>query len=139
MAVERNQAASRDCRMVPAYDPTLNCAPGTYGGTAAPAPPSPRVASDMDKHRQVRPSQGNTIDQDATTSTPMQHATRQISGRKVHEIEEEPTRAELLTGIHGSREALEGKKETVGIEVNLLCTDLCKVSDKVRVAERSIE
>ncbi|KAJ1128675.1 hypothetical protein NDU88_007050 [Pleurodeles waltl] len=51
---------------------------------------------------------------------------------------EEPSRAELLAAIQGSRVALEGKIETVAVEVNLLLADLRKVSDKVTVAEGSI-
>ncbi|KAJ1209474.1 hypothetical protein NDU88_004852 [Pleurodeles waltl] len=51
---------------------------------------------------------------------------------------EEPTRSELLAAIQGSRVVLEGKIEAVAVEVNLLRTDLRKVSDKVKVEERSI-
>ncbi|KAJ1134624.1 hypothetical protein NDU88_001075 [Pleurodeles waltl] len=50
----------------------------------------------------------------------------------------EPTCTELLATIHGARVALEGKIETVAVEVNLLRADLRKVSDKVKVAEGSI-
>ncbi|KAJ1148574.1 hypothetical protein NDU88_001402 [Pleurodeles waltl] len=45
---------------------------------------------------------------------------------------------ELLAAIQGSRVALEGKIETVVVEVNLLRADLRKVSEKVKVAEGSI-
>ncbi|KAJ1157271.1 hypothetical protein NDU88_009986 [Pleurodeles waltl] len=48
---------------------------------------------------------------------------------------EEPSRAEILAAIQGSRVALEGKIETVAVEVNVLREDLRKVSDKVKVAE----
>ncbi|KAJ1149081.1 hypothetical protein NDU88_001899 [Pleurodeles waltl] len=51
---------------------------------------------------------------------------------------DEPSRAELLAAIQGSRVALEGKIEMVVVEVNLLRADLRKVSDKVKVAEGSI-
>ncbi|KAJ1119759.1 hypothetical protein NDU88_007944 [Pleurodeles waltl] len=51
---------------------------------------------------------------------------------------EEPSQAELLAAIQGSRVALEDKIETVVVEVNLLQTDLRKVSDKVKMAEGSI-
>ncbi|KAJ1170444.1 hypothetical protein NDU88_002321 [Pleurodeles waltl] len=51
---------------------------------------------------------------------------------------EEPSRAELLAAVQGSRVVLEGKIEAVAVEVNLLRTDLRKVSDKVKVAEGSI-
>ncbi|KAJ1198313.1 hypothetical protein NDU88_002155 [Pleurodeles waltl] len=51
---------------------------------------------------------------------------------------EEPSWAELLAAIQASRVALEGKIETMAVEVNLLRADLRKVSDKVKVAEGSI-
>ncbi|KAJ1214028.1 hypothetical protein NDU88_001656 [Pleurodeles waltl] len=51
---------------------------------------------------------------------------------------EEPSRAELLAAIQGSRVVLEGKIKAVAVEVNLLGADLRKVSDKVKVAEGSI-
>ncbi|KAJ1099546.1 hypothetical protein NDU88_004647 [Pleurodeles waltl] len=51
---------------------------------------------------------------------------------------EEPSRAELLAAIQGSRVTLEGKIEMVAVEVNLLRADHRKVSDKVKVAEGSI-
>ncbi|KAJ1114893.1 hypothetical protein NDU88_003123 [Pleurodeles waltl] len=51
---------------------------------------------------------------------------------------EEPSQVEILAAIQGSRVALEGKIETVVVEVNLLRADLRKVSDKVKVAEGSI-
>ncbi|KAJ1179102.1 hypothetical protein NDU88_004338 [Pleurodeles waltl] len=47
-------------------------------------------------------------------------------------------RAELLAAIHGTRVALEGKIETVAVEVNRLQADFRKVSNKVKVAEGSI-
>ncbi|KAJ1135608.1 hypothetical protein NDU88_002046 [Pleurodeles waltl] len=45
---------------------------------------------------------------------------------------EEPSRAELLVVIQGSWVALEGKIETVAVEVNLLQPDLQKVSVNAR-------
>ncbi|KAJ1110214.1 hypothetical protein NDU88_007569 [Pleurodeles waltl] len=51
---------------------------------------------------------------------------------------EEPSRAEILATIQRSRVALEGKVETVAVEINLLRADLRKVSDKVKVAEGTI-
>ncbi|KAJ1135865.1 hypothetical protein NDU88_002294 [Pleurodeles waltl] len=51
---------------------------------------------------------------------------------------EEPSRAELLAAIQCSRVALEGKIETVAVEVNLLRADFRNVSDKVKVVEGSI-
>ena len=50
----------------------------------------------------------------------------------------EPSRAELLAAIKGSREALEGQIAGVSIEVNLLRDDLCKFSDKVNNVEGNI-
>ncbi|KAJ1144308.1 hypothetical protein NDU88_010608 [Pleurodeles waltl] len=47
----------------------------------------------------------------------------------------EPSQAELLAVIQGS---LEGKIETVAVEVNLLRADLRKALDKEKVAEGSI-
>ncbi|KAJ1207935.1 hypothetical protein NDU88_003325 [Pleurodeles waltl] len=47
-------------------------------------------------------------------------------------------RAEILAALQGSRVALEGKIETVAVEVNLLQADIRKVSNKVKVAEGSI-
>ncbi|KAJ1187287.1 hypothetical protein NDU88_004064 [Pleurodeles waltl] len=49
---------------------------------------------------------------------------------------EEPSWAEILAAVQASR--LEGKIETVALEVNLLRTDLRKVLDKVQVKEGSI-
>ncbi|KAJ1138823.1 hypothetical protein NDU88_005204 [Pleurodeles waltl] len=51
---------------------------------------------------------------------------------------EELSHAELLPAIEGSRVVLDGKIKAVAVEVNLLQTDLRKVSDKVKVVERSI-
>ncbi|KAJ1097553.1 hypothetical protein NDU88_002671 [Pleurodeles waltl] len=51
----------------------------------------------------------------------------------------EPSRAELLQAIQGSQLAPGNKIETVALKVNLLRTDLRKVSDKVSLAEGSIE
>ncbi|KAJ1198730.1 hypothetical protein NDU88_002569 [Pleurodeles waltl] len=50
----------------------------------------------------------------------------------------EPTRAELFVTIQGSRDALEGKIESVVVEVNLLRGDLWKVSNRVRITKGSI-
>ncbi|KAJ1184660.1 hypothetical protein NDU88_001463 [Pleurodeles waltl] len=51
---------------------------------------------------------------------------------------EELSHAELLAAIQGSQVVLQGKIEAVAVEVNLLRTDLRKVSDKVKVVEGSI-
>ncbi|KAJ1171178.1 hypothetical protein NDU88_003048 [Pleurodeles waltl] len=53
-------------------------------------------------------------------------------------LAEEPSSAEPLAAIQGSRVVLERKIEAVAVEMNLLWTDLRKVSDKVKVAEGSI-
>ncbi|KAJ1084200.1 hypothetical protein NDU88_004352 [Pleurodeles waltl] len=45
---------------------------------------------------------------------------------------EEPSCAELLVAIQGSRVALKGKIKIVTVEVNLLRADLRKVSDMVK-------
>ncbi|KAJ1200535.1 hypothetical protein NDU88_004358 [Pleurodeles waltl] len=77
-----------------------------------------------------------------TTLAPLpQHQTR-VGGPK-DELDtlaavEEPLHAELLAAIQGSKEAREGKVETMFVEVNLLRADLQKISDKVKVAEGSI-
>ncbi|KAJ1155154.1 hypothetical protein NDU88_007889 [Pleurodeles waltl] len=48
------------------------------------------------------------------------------------------SRPKLLAAIMGSREALEGKIESVAIEVNLFRADLWKVSGRVQITEGSI-
>ncbi|KAJ1124709.1 hypothetical protein NDU88_003158 [Pleurodeles waltl] len=53
-------------------------------------------------------------------------------------VTEEPSRAVRLAAIQGTRTVSENKIKTVDLEVNLLRTDLCKVSDKVQVADDSI-
>ncbi|KAJ1181036.1 hypothetical protein NDU88_006247 [Pleurodeles waltl] len=95
----------------------------------------------MGRHRQAAPSQGNTTEQ-YTTSGPLPQHQMQQGGLGDHPIipvtTEEPSLAELLAAIQGSRVTLEGKIETVAVEVNLLQANLRKVSDKVKVAEGSI-
>ncbi|KAJ1123013.1 hypothetical protein NDU88_001486 [Pleurodeles waltl] len=95
----------------------------------------------MGRHRQSTPSQGNTMEEYTTPTLLPQRQTR--TGGSGEALEEpttagEPTRAELLAAIQGARVALDGKIETVAVEVNLLRADLRKVSDKVKVAEGSI-
>ncbi|KAJ1166112.1 hypothetical protein NDU88_006521 [Pleurodeles waltl] len=51
---------------------------------------------------------------------------------------EEPSQTDLMEVIQGSRVALEGKIQTVAIEVTLLHAVLRKVSDKVCIAEGMI-
>ncbi|KAJ1127535.1 hypothetical protein NDU88_005934 [Pleurodeles waltl] len=46
--------------------------------------------------------------------------------------------ADELAAIQGTQVALEGKIESIALEVNLLRADHRKVSDKVKVAEGSI-
>ncbi|KAJ1213045.1 hypothetical protein NDU88_000684 [Pleurodeles waltl] len=60
-------------------------------------------------------------------------------GQNVDHGAGEHSRAELLQTIQDSRQALENKIETVAIEINLLRTDLRKVSDNVCIVEGSIE
>ncbi|KAJ1113032.1 hypothetical protein NDU88_001292 [Pleurodeles waltl] len=52
---------------------------------------------------------------------------------------EEQSRTETLAAIQGSCVELEGKIETVVLEVNRFGADLQKVSDKVRVAKGCID
>ncbi|KAJ1174588.1 hypothetical protein NDU88_006408 [Pleurodeles waltl] len=86
-------------------------------------------------------SQGNTMEQ-YTTPAPLPQCQTQLGGTgdglSASTNTEEPSRAEILAAVQGSRVALEGKIETVAVEVNLLRADLRKVSDKVKVAEGSI-
>ncbi|KAJ1214360.1 hypothetical protein NDU88_001979 [Pleurodeles waltl] len=95
----------------------------------------------MERHRQVVPSQGNTVEQ-YTTSAPLpQHPTWHggLGDDPITSVTvEEPSRADLLAAIQGSRVALTGKIETLAMEVNLFRADLWKVSDKFRVAEGPI-
>ncbi|KAJ1192676.1 hypothetical protein NDU88_001982 [Pleurodeles waltl] len=77
-----------------------------------------------------------------TTSAPLPQTQTRLGGL-VKALEEpatagEPKRAELLAAVRGTRVAVEGKIEIVAVEVNLLRADLCKVLEKVKVAEGSI-
>ncbi|KAJ1211280.1 hypothetical protein NDU88_006641 [Pleurodeles waltl] len=95
----------------------------------------------MGRHKWTDPSQGNTMEQYTAPVAPLRRTARlevseEAAGAPLSGGE--PSRAELLVAIQGSRLALEGKKETVAVEVNLLIADLRKVSDKVKVAEGSI-
>ncbi|KAJ1150786.1 hypothetical protein NDU88_003575 [Pleurodeles waltl] len=86
-------------------------------------------------------SQGNTMEQYTTAVPTLQGVTRVAGsddGQSGLLPVEEPSLVEILAAIQGSRVALEGKIETVAVEVNLLRADLRKVSDKVKVAEGSI-
>ncbi|KAJ1082972.1 hypothetical protein NDU88_003133 [Pleurodeles waltl] len=93
----------------------------------------------MGRHRQAAMLQGNTMEQ---YTTPVPLPQRQTRSRVTGDVlsmpvtAEEPSRAELLAAIQGSRLVLEEKIETVA--VNLLHADLRKVSDKVKVVQGSI-
>ncbi|KAJ1165779.1 hypothetical protein NDU88_006196 [Pleurodeles waltl] len=95
----------------------------------------------MGRHKRTDISKGNTMEQ-YTTPLPLPHrparSDENVDNMRVPVNPEEPSRAELLAAIQGSKVALEGKIETVAVEVNLLRADLRKVSNKVRVAEGSI-
>ncbi|KAJ1188134.1 hypothetical protein NDU88_004899 [Pleurodeles waltl] len=73
-------------------------------------------------------------------SLPQRPARSEVSGEVADEASSagEPSRSELLAAIQGSRVALEGKRETVAVEVNLLRADLRKVSNKVKAADGTI-
>ncbi|KAJ1082187.1 hypothetical protein NDU88_002355 [Pleurodeles waltl] len=95
----------------------------------------------MGWHERTDTSQGNTMEQYSTpVPLPQCPARSDESGdnMRVPANPELPSCVELLAAIQGSRVALEGKIETVAVEVNLLRADLLKVSDKVKVAEGSI-
>ncbi|KAJ1117519.1 hypothetical protein NDU88_005718 [Pleurodeles waltl] len=95
----------------------------------------------MGRHKQTDASQGNTMEQYTTPVVLPQCVARlEVSGGAVGTPlnTKEPSRAELLAAIQGSRVALEGKIEMVAVDSNLLRVDLRKVSDKVKVAEGSI-
>ncbi|KAJ1145388.1 hypothetical protein NDU88_011675 [Pleurodeles waltl] len=95
----------------------------------------------MGRHRLTEASQGNTMEQYTTPVPLLQRQTRlgvAGDGLSVAMNTEEPSQAEILAAIQGSRVALEAKIETVEVEVNLLRADLRKVSDKFKVAEVSI-
>ncbi|KAJ1153284.1 hypothetical protein NDU88_006045 [Pleurodeles waltl] len=71
-----------------------------------------------------------------TTSTPLPQRQTRLGGLG-EALEEpvtggEPTRANLLAAMQGSTVALEGKIETVAVEVKLLQADLRKVKAKLR-------
>ncbi|KAJ1177080.1 hypothetical protein NDU88_002344 [Pleurodeles waltl] len=95
----------------------------------------------MGQNWQEETLQGNTMEQ-YTTPAPLPHRQPRLGGSgdglSTPVTTEEPSRAEILAAIQGSRVAIEGKIETVAVEVNLLRADLRKVSDKVKVAEGSI-
>ncbi|KAJ1213204.1 hypothetical protein NDU88_000843 [Pleurodeles waltl] len=93
----------------------------------------------MGRHRRTDVLQGNTMEQ-YTTPVPPPQCTVWLGGADDGQsgmtTAEEPSQAETLAAIQGSRVALEGKIETVAVEVNLLRADLRKVS--VKVAEGSV-
>ncbi|KAJ1145983.1 hypothetical protein NDU88_012266 [Pleurodeles waltl] len=65
---------------------------------------------------------------------PQRMAGLEVSGEAVGTLmnTKESSRVELLAAIQGSRVALEGKIETVAVEVNLLRADLRKVPTRLR-------
>ncbi|KAJ1107423.1 hypothetical protein NDU88_004813 [Pleurodeles waltl] len=77
----------------------------------------------MGRHKQTDASQGNTMEQ-YTTPVPLPQGLDHLDGSgdsvRVPATSDEPSHAELLAAIQGSRMALEGKIETVAVEVNLL-------------------
>ncbi|KAJ1107224.1 hypothetical protein NDU88_004617 [Pleurodeles waltl] len=95
----------------------------------------------MGPHRQTDVLQGNTMEQ-YTTVGPLPQRAARLGGTEEGQSgmlpAEELSQAEILAAIQGSRVALEGKIETVVVEVNLLRADLRKVMDKVKVAGGSI-
>ncbi|KAJ1128770.1 hypothetical protein NDU88_007145 [Pleurodeles waltl] len=90
---------------------------------------SPEKENEGRRHRGPR---GNTMELYTTPALSTQCETllagyREDTGLGVPAWE--PSRAELLAAIQGSKEALKGKIESVAIEVNLLRADLRKVSN----------
>ncbi|KAJ1192119.1 hypothetical protein NDU88_001431 [Pleurodeles waltl] len=89
----------------------------------------------MGRHQQSAALQGNTTEQYTTPVPLLQRKTRSEGPEDAQSAPGttgEPSRAELLATIQGSRVALEGKIEMVAVEVNLLQADLRKVSEKVK-------
>ncbi|KAJ1096876.1 hypothetical protein NDU88_002007 [Pleurodeles waltl] len=83
----------------------------------------------MGLHKWTDASQGNTMEQYTTpVPLPQRTARSEVSGddMRVPLNPKKPSRAELLAAIQGSRVALEGKKETAAVEVNLLWAELRK-------------
>ncbi|KAJ1130617.1 hypothetical protein NDU88_008968 [Pleurodeles waltl] len=115
--------------------------PGWVLVLACPATTLRGEGGKMGRHQQTAPLQGNTMEQ---YTTPMLLPQRQTRMGELGEALDapatagEPTRADLLAAIRGTRVALEGKIEMVAVEVNLLRADLLKVSDKVKVEEGCI-
>ncbi|KAJ1171691.1 hypothetical protein NDU88_003549 [Pleurodeles waltl] len=90
-------------------------------------PPIFMADGERGQHRQLATSQGNTMEQNTTLVPLPQHQTRvggpgDVLGASV--TVEEPSPAELLAAIEGSRVALEGRIEMVAVEVNLLLAEL---------------
>ena len=92
----------------------------------------------MGKDKTPRLSQSNTITQYTTPRQQTHRITRQGDTGDTSPDTQEPSRADLMEAIRGSREALETQIAGVSIEVNLLRADLRKVSDKVTTAEDNI-
>ncbi|KAJ1119823.1 hypothetical protein NDU88_008008 [Pleurodeles waltl] len=95
----------------------------------------------MGGSKQPGPTQGNTMEQYTMTTPMVQRQTHKgVSRRDVatYLVVEEPSQADCMAMIQGSRIALEGKIETDPLEANLLRTELLKVSDKLRIVEGTI-
>ncbi|KAJ1092038.1 hypothetical protein NDU88_005152 [Pleurodeles waltl] len=156
-AVEGVETRTGEKRLIP----TLNCglllpmhgSPAALGGglsctAVSGCPASDRVnwygglyqLEHMGKNKQQGTPKDNTMDHYALLAHASQCAMRHTSGWVDQSTDHgELSRAELLQAIQGSPMALENKIETVAIKVNLLRTDLRKISNKVCLAERSIE
>ncbi|KAJ1193022.1 hypothetical protein NDU88_002328 [Pleurodeles waltl] len=108
------------------------------GGTGVPLP---QLVLKNGRNKQATPFQWNTI-KHSTVATPLLQCQTQQTGQREDQDAsasvEEPPHAELHAAIQGSRSALEGKIESMALEVNLLRTDRRKVLDKVKLAEDSI-
>ncbi|KAJ1091175.1 hypothetical protein NDU88_004302 [Pleurodeles waltl] len=95
----------------------------------------------MGKDRATQLHATNTI----TQYTTLRQSTHQLTGQGDDESAgcplgdgSEPSQADLLAVIQGTRMALEFNIETVSIDVNLLRADLRKVANKVETAEGNI-
>ena len=95
----------------------------------------------MTKNRMQKGALCNTITQYTTPKQSAQRITRQTNpspqGRSPPD-QPDPSLADIMEAIKGSREALEAQVAGVSVEVNLLRADLRKVSDKVTSAEGNI-
>ncbi|KAJ1206935.1 hypothetical protein NDU88_002328 [Pleurodeles waltl] len=82
---------------------------------------------EMGRHQKTDVSQGNTMEQYTTAMAAQQRITwvaGSDDGQSGLLPVKEPSQAEILAAIQGSRVVLEGKIEMVAVEVNLLQADL---------------